>query len=475
MGTDSRLSKDYKHALVWFRNDLRIHDNPALHNACKKAHEVSACFLLCEETWNTHHVSNRRLGLTYSALQSLNDELAQLGIKLHVLNAKTFDSAADSLVTLAKKCQIDSLFFNYEYALDEQQRDSQVAKRCAEHSVDVIRSNANIIIPPGKISTKSGTPFKVFTPFKRAWLSHYADYDRHPLAKPAAKSSIKVKPLKLPTTDVDDEYHQKQKVTEKQALKQLKQFIQRDVDNYHHQRDLPSIEGTSRLSPFLTIGLISPRQCIHLLRNHNQGDLVCEKEGPDTWLSEIIWREFYIHLLTAFPQISKNCPMKPETESVPWRHDEQDFERWCKGETGFPLVDAAMKQLNHSGWMHNRLRMVVATFLTKYLLIDWRWGERYFMEQLTDGHFASNNGGWQWCASTGTDAAPYFRILHPVRQAERFDRDATFIKQWLPALTNLPAKVIHKPGDPALLDAGYPAPMIDLTFGKERCLNAFKK
>jgi len=193
-----------------------------------------------------------------------------------------------------------------------------------------------------------------------------------------------------------------------------------------------------------------------------------------TWLSELVWREFYTHVLADFPRVSRNRPFRPETDAIAWREPGADFARWCEGRTGYPLVDAAMRQLGATGWMHNRLRMVTAMFLSKYLLIDWRHGERFFCEQLVDVELAANNGGWQWSASTGTDAAPYFRVLSPVRQAERFDADGAFVRRWLPELAALPAKVLLQPGHPMLLAAGYPEPLVELKGARERVLIAFR-
>jgi len=205
----------------------------------------------------------------------------------------------------------------------------------------------------------------------------------------------------------------------------------------------------------------------------NHGEYFSGQVGALTWLNELIWREFYQHLLAENPRLSCYKPYRIDTEHVPWRYDSEEFMRWTEARTGFPLVDAAMRQLNQTGWMHNRLRMVAAMFLCKYLLIDWRWGERYFMEHLIDGEIAANNGGWQWCASTGTDAAPYFRLLSPVRQAERFDPHGEFQKHWLPELASVPAKILFQPGHPQLLATGYPPPMIDTRAARERVLQAF--
>jgi deoxyribodipyrimidine photo-lyase len=227
------------------------------------------------------------------------------------------------------------------------------------------------------------------------------------------------------------------------------------------------------LSPYLSLGVISIRRCIEAALTINMGEWLSGSVGVVAWLNELIWREFYLHVLAQFPRVSMHQPLRVAAENVRWRDDEHDFAAWCSGRTGFPLVDAAMRQLVQTGWMHNRLRMVCAMFLSKYLLLDWRRGEAFFMRHLIDGDLAANNGGWQWSASTGTDAAPYFRLLNPIRQMERFDGEACFCKQFLPELRGLDAKILLQPGHPELLQAGYPPPLVDLKFARARALQAF--
>ncbi len=461
-----------RHALVWFRTDLRVADNPALFHACENNEKVSAVYFVTPKQWQSHHHSLYRTQFTLGAVEDLRNNLVKLGIPLTVIKTQDFNS----LVTkLSKHCQtIDcqQLYFNYEYALDEQQRDQAVLQQCKRHDINVLRFNASVIIPPGKVLTQQGQPFKVFTPFKRTWLQQFPHFDHPPLPTPKAR--------RKPIHNNDAALVTKPKLlvdwppTEAEAHKRLKQFIEQRIEDYQANRDLPAIDGTSSLSPYLSLGLLSPSSALHIARHFNAGELAEGNKGISTWINELVWRDFYIHLMVAYPQVCKYQALKPETDRIKWRHSEKEFQQWREGCTGFPLVDAAMRQLNTSGWMHNRLRMVTATFLSKYLLVDWRWGEQYFMEHLVDGHIAANNGGWQWCASTGTDAAPYFRLLSPVRQAERFDPDAVFIKHFLPELEQLPAKVIHQPGHPVLLQTGYPKPMVDLKYGKDRCLQAFQ-
>ena len=244
------------------------------------------------------------------------------------------------------------------------------------------------------------------------------------------------------------------------AHKRLKQFAQEKIDQYHAGRDFPAHNATSQLSPYLANGILSPRQCFTAAIQANHGKLTDGQLGVDTWISELIWREVYKQILANFPRISMNQAFKQETEKWPWRHDQDLFSAWTKGQTGYPLIDAAMRQLHQTGWMHNRLRMVVAMFLTKDCFIDWRLGEKYFMQNLVDGDLAANNGGWQWAASTGCDAVPYFRVFNPVRQSERFDPEGVFIKTYCPELQSVPTKQLHDPFKHPI-GLNYPKPIID--------------
>ncbi|MFN3237947.1 MAG: cryptochrome/photolyase family protein, partial [Pseudomonadales bacterium] len=305
-----------------------------------------------------------------------------------------------------------------------------------------------------------------------AWYKAWPSVGRSVQGAPDAQGKAVSVKLDLPEIDFTIE-PELSPTTEQAALEQLESFVAERGADYQKNRDLPALEGTSRLSAALAVGLVSPVQCFHEAVAASDGDL-SKSQGLETWVSELIWREFYINVIYCWPDVCKGKAFRPETDAVAWRYDEKDFALWCEGKTGFPIVDAAMRQLNETGWMHNRLRMVTAMFLTKYLLIDWRWGEQYFMSHLVDGHFAANNGGWQWSASTGTDAAPYFRLLSPIRQGERFDPDGDFIKRFIPELKDVSSKALHKPGCSELTETGYPAPMVDLKVAREACLAAFK-
>ena len=262
--------------------------------------------------------------------------------------------------------------------------------------------------------------------------------------------------------------------SEDTAHEQLKEFLDKDGLQYHEQRDLPELDATSRLSFYLALGVLSPRQCIYTAWQRNGCLLSGGENGLDSWINELVWREFYRHLIVAYPELCKHRAFRSDYENVPWRDNDSDFERWCKGETGYPIVDAAMKQLVDQGWMHNRLRMVTAMFLTKHLLIDWHKGEKFFSQHLVDADLASNNGGWQWSASTGADGAPYFRIFNPVTQSERFDEQGHFIARYLPELNGLSPKARHFPDDKARKACGYPEAIVDHKAARQRALDTFK-
>lgn len=463
---------------VWFRTDLRVADHPALHHACRAGGEVIGLFIFTPQQWRRHHLSARRLALMLAALAALRGELASRGIPLLCHRCDDFAAVPALLDDIIRSEGLTALYANREYAWDETVRDRAVADLCTERGVDWRSWHASTIVPPGSVTTRQGAPYQVFTPFRRSWLEQLARHEAAPLPPPPPQAA----PLPataaapwlrwLPAVDGVD--IGAWPADETSASARLDAFLEHAAWRYHRDRDTPALDATSRLSPCLTLGILSPRQCLHRARLLNGGALLDGDPGLGAWINELIWRDFYLHVVDAFPRVSRDRPFRPDTDRVAWRHDADGFAAWCEGRTGYPLVDAAMQQLRQCGWMHNRLRMVTAMFLSKYLLVDWRWGERYFMEQLIDGHFPSNNGGWQWSASTGTDAAPYFRLLSPVRQAQRFDPDAAFIKHFLPALAPLPANVIHRPGHPALLQAGYPAPLVALDAARERCLAAFK-
>lgn len=460
-------------SLVWLRNDLRITDNPALNWACEQAEKTLAVVTLTPQSWEKHGESPARMGLWRDQLRAVAEQLAALNIPLKVLSLESFDDCAGALTELAAELNAGSVAFNYEYPLNERNRDRAVCEKLEAKGVTVQGFHGELIIPPGQVLTGQGGPFKVYTPFSRAWRRCLADFDRPVLKAPSAQKScgIEVDP-------VPDDLNYKSlsyrtdlwEVGEDSVSERLNRFIEEREPDYADKRDFPALDATSSLSPYLTIGAISPRQCMAALRSAAGSRDWLES----SWLNEIIWREFYRHLLVAFPELSRLQPFRPEVEEkISWLKNEKAFEAWCRGETGFPIVDAAMKQLLETGWMHNRLRMVVASFLTKLLRVDWRLGADFFMRHLIDGDFASNLGGWQWSSSVGADAAPYFRIFNPQTQGEKFDQQGAFVARWLPELASVDTgKARQKPGAGSAL--GRPEPIIDYKKARAESLDDYQ-
>lgn len=461
--------------IVWFRHDLRIHDNPALFRAAEDKAGVLAVYFICDEMLTNHVVAASQVDFIRRHLLILNTDLNQLNIPLVVIRVEKTADIIPHLQALVKKHQVEDLYLNAEYPIDEFERDKQVAEILRAQDLTVKRFHDRVIIPPGMIRNGKGEPYKVFTAFKNNWLQQARALSLLPLKKPLVQPEHSYEVLtdaalnKLFNGVELRDLSALWPAGEKEASKRIKAFIKNHIDDYQTARDFPQQEGTSQLSPYLAVGSISPRQCVAAVLNANHGEWDSGSSGAITWINEIIWREFYQHVVVDFPDVCKFKAMQKHTEAFPWRYDKKLFQAWCDGKTGIPIVDAAMLQLKETGWMHNRLRMVVAMFLTKNMQIDWRMGEHYFMTQLIDGDFAANNGGWQWSASTGTDAAPYFRIFNPVSQSQRFDADGAFIRRYLPVLSHLPAKAIHSPPP----TQGYPLPIVDLSLSRKETIALF--
>lgn len=461
-------------ALVWFRSDLRTDDNTALDHALREHKQVAAVFYATPQQWAEHDMAAVRGEFIWRNLAELRAALAQINVPLVVRVVPRFADIATDLTQFVSEIGCRAVFANREYAINEVRRDAAIAKTLDALEIDCRLFDDATLLPPGAVRTQQAQPFKVFTPFKRALveLIGVGAIDCRASTRTAAPwfAAPALPPYPyLKATIAAEQWP----AGEHAAAQRLREFIRTRLHDYNTYRDFPADAGTSSLSPYLAQGVISVRRCVEAALAVNGGQWQGGDEGAAAWLNELIWREFYTHVLALFPRVSCHQPLRSETEAVVWRNDAGDFAAWCEGRTGFPLVDAAMRQLNSTGWMHNRLRMVSAMFLSKYLLLDWRLGERYFMQQLIDGDLAANNGGWQWSASTGTDAAPYFRLLSPVRQMQRFDAEARFCKTYLPELRALTPKIIAQPGHPDLLAAGYPPPLVDPKFARERVLQAF--
>ena len=437
--------------LLWLRNDLRTHDNPALHyflsrnslNQHDSKVPAKAIFFVCKKQWQQHDWSPIKIDFIMRHAHDLVKELALLNIELELIELDNFTQQKTYLNSYCQQHNITEVVANSEVEFNEQQRDKALTLELKASGIPLTLFEADVIVPKGKVLNQSGIMYKVFTPFKRAWLTYVQQGGFEYLGKVSNKS------LAVNKTDVQEEEQKNisstwplASVFEQQILPT---FYQKKISTYKLNRDIPSIKGTSGISPYLAAGVISPRYVLRLLLNKYPDLLVASDSEEFSWLNEIIWREFYRHLIFHEQRLCKHQCYKENYQDIEWHNDATLFEAWCQGRTGYPLVDAAMRQLNQTGWMHNRLRMVVASFLTKHLLIDWRLGEKYFMQHLIDGDLASNNGGWQWAASTGCDAQPYFRIFNPIRQSERFDPKGLFIRKYIPELANVSDKAIHFP------------------------------
>ena len=470
-------------SIVWFRRDLRIHDNKALFHAVKESDEVIAIYFITRPQWQKHHESENKISFWMENLKLLQLELTKLNIPLIISVKDNFDEIPASVAEIADKHKCCKLYFNEEYEFNEQARDRSVINALKKIEVTAKTFHDRILIPPGKVLTGQNRPYSVFTPYRKKWVQTVFSQDIQPLPKPKSLScspSVESSDIKILNQFMTDSIKNIWPAGEKEAQKRLKYFLTENIHSYHENRDLPAIAGTSSLSPYLAAGIISIRECFAGILNtvNLQYQLPAFDTGPGIWLSELIWREFYTQVLIEFPRVSKGLPFKLNTDRLDWESNPKLLESWKNGLTGYPIVDAAMRQLKQTGWMHNRLRMIAAMFLAKHLLHNWRQGEKYFMQTLIDGDLAANNGGWQWSASTGTDAVPYFRIFNPFSQSKRYDPAGEFIKRYCPELKPVKASALH---DPKKLEAelkklriGYPLPIIEHSFARQRALNAFK-
>jgi len=459
-------------SLVWFRTDLRHLDHPALHAAAEQG-PVTAVFLVSPAQWQAHDEAPVKVDFWLRNLAELGKALKALGIPLLVRTADTWEQAPRVLLDLAREVEAQHLYFNDEYGLNEAARDEAVTQAFDAAGFATHRYLDQTLFAPGTVLTKSGGYFKVFGQFKKTCLARLETGLPRPLPAPGKQPKAARRSDDLPTridgfAEPAAELRRLWPAGEQAALQRLKTFIRDDLDDYHQARDIPSVPGTSQLSAYLNAGVLSPRQCLQAAVAANGGRLSGGSQGAATWITELLWREFYRHVLVGYPRVSRHQPFNRELAALPWRDDPDGLAAWQQGRTGIPLIDAAMRQLQQTGWMHNRMRMLTAMFLCKNLLIDWREGERWFMRHLIDGDLASNNGGWQWSASTGTDSVPYFRVFNPQTQALKIDARGDYVRTWVPELTELKGKAVHTPG------ARYLAPLVDLGESRQRALAAYR-
>ncbi|MFJ4110987.1 deoxyribodipyrimidine photo-lyase [Pseudomonas sp. NPDC089758] len=466
--------------LIWLRSDLRVNDNTALSAACERGPTV-ALWLASPGQWQAHDDAACKVDFWLRNLRDLRKSLEGLNIPLLVRRIDTWDQAAQTLLDVCRQHKIEAVHWNDEYGINENSRDQATRALLEASGVQAHSYLDQLLFRPGTVLTRSGDYFQVFSQFKKVCLEHL--HRSLPSQAPRVKRQAPVDVASDPIPQHIEGFDKPPRALsehwpagEDEAHARLSRFVDETIEDYHHLRDLPAKPGTSQLSAYLAAGVVSPRQCLHAALASNRGEFDSGSTGTQTWINELLWREFYKHILTGYPQVSRHRAFRTHTEALPWRDAPADLEAWEQGRTGFPIIDAAMRQLLHTGWMHNRLRMIVAMFLSKNLLIDWRKGERHFMRHLIDGDLAANNGGWQWSASTGTDSVPYFRIFNPISQSQRFDPEGHFIRHWVPELRGLDEKSIHQPtqNKDLFADNSYHRPIVDLSSSRQRALEAFK-
>lgn len=461
-----------KSSLYWFRRDLRLEDNHALQQALAAGHPVQCVFIFDTNILASLSSSDRRLGFIWHSLLEIRDLLRAAGGDLW---CETGEPQA-IIPRLAIQLDADTVYANEDYEPYARQRDQGIAAILSAQGKELRQCKDQVIFAKDELLTGGGKPFTVFTPYCNAWLKRLTPYHSQSREVPPLAGRLRA-PAGVPAMPNLSELGFTQvepcllKPGMSGAAELLADFCQQRIQRYHEQRDYPAVKGVSYLSTHLRFGTVSIRQLV-------QFACFDGSEGAACWLKELIWREFYQQLLWHFPEVAEHS-FKPQYRNLAYPNRQDWLESWQKGLSGYPLIDAAMRQLNQTGYMHNRLRMVAASFLVKDLLIDWRLGERYFAEKLLDFDLASNNGGWQWAASTGCDAQPYFRIFNPVAQSQKFDPAGRFIRRYLPELAQLDDQAIHAPWlakqlpDGFALGRDYPLPIVDHAVQRQQALALF--
>ncbi|MBS1935450.1 MAG: deoxyribodipyrimidine photo-lyase [Bacteroidetes bacterium] len=426
-------------SVFWFRRDLRLNDNAALYHALKSSHPVVPVFIFDRNILDKlEDKADRRVEFIHAALNEIQQKLIALGSSLEVY----YGFPEEVYKKLLSKYEVKHVFTNEDYELYAQQRDEAIQKLVKNSGGSFHTYKDQVIFSKNEVLKDDGKPYTVFTPYSKRWKSILNEfyYKKYPTEK-YFSNFFKQQPQAIPSLESMNFKAVEQPFPAKQLNEEL-------IRKYASQRDFPAVDGTSRLGVHLRFGTVSVR------------DLVDRSLSlSEIFLNELIWRDFYHAILWHFPHINRGKSFKPEYEWIKWRNDEEEFGKWCNGQTGYPIVDAGMRELNATGYMHNRVRMIVASFLTKHLLIDWHWGEAYFAKKLLDFDFAANNGGWQWAAGSGCDAAPYFRIFNPYLQTKKFDPELKYIRKWVPEFEEF----------------GYPSPIVDHEFARKRVLEAYAK
>lgn len=423
--------------IIWFRRDLRLQDNAALYHALKDDNAVVPIFIFDTNILDDlEDKQDRRVEFIHTALEEMQQQLTALGSTLEVYYGKPLDV----YTSLLKKYAIEKVFTNKDYEQYAIDRDAAMASLLREHGATLYTYKDQVIFEKDEVVKDDRTPYTVFTPYSKKWKALLNDF--YLKSYPAEKyfdNFYKQSPVAIPTLP--------EVGFEKTGVPLPSKEIRTDIlRHYKEQRDYPAIHGTSRLSVHLRFGTISIRELAAMAI-----------DTSETYLNELIWRDFYQMILWHFPHVRKGESFRKEYDHIKWRNNEKEFNAWCEGQTGYPIVDAGMRELNETGFMHNRVRMIVASFLTKHLLIDWRWGEAYFAKKLLDYDYAANNGGWQWAAGSGCDAAPYFRVFNPTLQTQKFDKDLEYIRRWVLEFES----------------SNYARPIVEHEFARKRCLQVY--
>lgn len=422
-----------KTAYFWFRRDLRLKDNTALFHALTENDSVQCLFIFDRQILDELPTDDARVTFIHSELEKIHHELKAFNSSLRV----EYGDPTDIWQKIMNDESISTIYSNKDYEPYARRRDGNIRDLAKGKSIEFKRYKDQVIYEEHDVLKKDGKPYTVYTPFKNTWRAQFVPSEHLPHSIETLTDNFATSSYSLLSLE---------EMGMKQSSITVKPFILKDLSEYPEVRDFPAEDKTSYLSPHLRFGTIGIRSLVQQVKHH------------EVFLNELIWREFFMQILYHYPTVVDNC-FKTKYEAIPWRNNEAEFEKWCKGETGYPMVDAGMRQLNETGYMHNRVRMVVASFLCKHLLIDWRWGEAYFAQKLLDYDLSSNNGNWQWAAGTGCDAAPYFRVFNPTSQLEKFDKKAVYVRTWVKDLDEL----------------SYPAPMVDHKMARERAISAYKE
>lgn len=418
--------------VFWFRRDLRLIDNTALNKALDSKYPVLALFIFDEAILEHLPKDDARVTFIYQSLSKIDVKLKQHHSNLHVFKGKPMDVWNEIL----DKYEIDTIYTNKDYEPYALERDRNVYKLAESKNVSFLRFKDQVIFEENEVLKADGKPYTVYTPYKNKWLAGFQ------------KISLQTTTSNLQNfAEIKKDFPSIEEIGFEQSNIEAPSFNASNIKNYGEFRDFPSKNHTTHIGTHLRFGTLSIRQVILNL-----------PEQSDVYLSELVWREFFMQILFHFPHV-KNQNFKPKYDAIPWRNNKDEFLKWCNGQTGYPMVDAGMRELNATGHMHNRVRMITAGFLCKHLLIDWQWGEAYFAEKLLDYELAANNGNWQWAAGTGCDAAPYFRVFNPTTQIQKFDKDLQYIQKWIPEINEL----------------SYPKPMVEHKFARERAISTYKE